>query len=147
MDYAIEGANVGYRWYQAKDLHPLFPFGYGLSYTTFEHGPVKAEVLGGKVTATVTVRNIGKRAGADVAQVYVQVPGSKVRRLAGFAKVSLKPGEQRALSIPLEHKLLADFDTARHAWVVRGGEYVVSEGRSSVELGKPVLVQLPGDSR
>ena len=143
VDYAIEGANVGYRWYQAKDLQPLFPFGYGLSYTSFEHGPLKVDAKDGKVTATVTVRNTGKRAGADVAQVYVQVPGSKARRLAGFAKVSLKPGEQRALSIPLERKLLADFDTAKHGWVVRGGEYVVSEGRSSADLGKAVTVQLP----
>lgn len=144
VDYAIEGANVGYRWYQSKGIQPLFPFGYGLSYTTFGHGPLKVDAKDGKVTATVTVRNTGKRAGADVAQVYVQVPGAKAQRLAGFAKVFLKPGEQRELSIPLERRLLADFDTAKHGWVVRGGEYVVSEGRSLADLGKPVTVQLPG---
>ena len=143
VDYAIEGANVGYRWYQSKDLQPLFPFGYGLSYTSFEHGALKVDTRDGKVTATVTVRNTGKRAGADVAQVYVQVPGAKARRLAGFSKVFLKPGEQRELSISLERKLLADFDTAKHGWVVRGGEYVVSEGRSSADLGRPAAVQLP----
>jgi len=146
VDYAIEGADVGYRWYQSKNLQPLFPFGYGLSYTTFEHGALKVDAKGGKVTATVTVRNTGTRAGADVAQVYVQVPGAKARRLAGFSKVFLKPGEQRSLSIPLEHRLLADFDTARHAWVVRGGDYVVSEGRSSAALGQPVTVRLPGET-
>jgi beta-glucosidase len=143
VDYAIEGANVGYRWYQSKDLQPLFPFGYGLSYTSFEHGALKVDTKDGKVTATVTVRNTGKRAGADVAQVYVQVPGAKARRLAGFSKVFLKPGEQREVSIPLERKLLADFDTAEHGWVVRGGEYVVSEGRSSADLGRSVAVKLP----
>ncbi len=146
VDYAIEGANVGYRWYQMKGLQPLFPFGYGLSYTTFEHGPLKVDAKGDKVTATVTVTNTGKRAGADVAQVYVQVPGTKAKRLAGFAKVFLKPGEKREVSIPLERKLLADFDTAKHGWVVRGGEYVVVEGSSSEKVGAPVSVKLSAAS-
>jgi beta-glucosidase len=142
VDYAIEGANVGYRWYQMKGIQPLFPFGYGLSYTTFEHGPLKVDAKGDKVTATVTVTNTGKRAGADVAQVYVQVPGAKAKRLAGFTKVFLKPGEKREVSIPLERRLLADFDTAKHGWVVRGGEYVVVEGPSSEKVGAPISVKL-----
>ena len=146
VDYAIEGADVGYRWYQTKGLQPLFPFGYGLSYTTFEHGPLKVDAKGDKVTATVTVTNTGKRAGADVAQVYVQVPGAKAKRLAGFTKVFLKPGEKREVSIPLERKLLADFDTAKHGWVVRGGEYVVVEGSSSEKVGTPVSVKLSAAS-
>ena len=146
VDYAIEGADVGYRWYQTKGLQPLFPFGYGLSYTTFEHGPLKVDAKGDKVTATVTVTNTGKRAGADVAQVYVQVPGAKAKRLAGFTKVFLKPGEKREVSIPLERKLLADFDTAKHGWVVRGGEYVVVEGSSSEKVGTPVSVKLAAAS-
>lgn len=146
VDYAIEGANVGYRWYQMKGIQPLFPFGYGLSYTTFEHGPLKVDAKGDKVTATVTVTNTGKRAGADVAQVYVQVPGAKAKRLAGFTKVFLKPGEKREVSIPLERKLLADFDTAKHGWVVRGGEYVVVEGSSSEKVGTPVSVKLAAAS-
>jgi beta-glucosidase len=142
VNYAIEGANVGYRWYQMKGIQPLFPFGYGLSYTTFEHGPLKVDAKDGKVTATVTVTNTGKRAGADVAQVYVQVPGAKAKRLAGFTKVFLKPGEKREVSIPLERKLLADFDVAKHGWVMRGGEYVVVEGSSSEKVGAPVSVAL-----
>jgi len=146
VDYAIEGANVGYRWYQMKGIQPLFPFGYGLSYTTFEHGPLKVDAKGDKVTATVTVANTGKRAGADVAQVYVQVPGAKAKRLAGFTKVFLKPGEKREVSIALERRLLADFDTAKHGWVVRGGEYVVVEGSSSEKVGAPVRVKLSAAS-
>jgi len=101
VDYAIEGANVGYRWYQSKGIKPLFPFGYGLSYTQFKHGDLKVDAKGTQLRATVDVTNTGSRAGADVAQVYVRVPGAKSARLAGYAKVFLKPGEDRTLSIPL----------------------------------------------
>ncbi|HET6553534.1 MAG TPA: glycoside hydrolase family 3 C-terminal domain-containing protein [Dyella sp.] len=146
VDYNIDGADVGYRWFQSRGIKPLFPFGYGLSYTTFEHGALKVSSDNGNVQATVTVRNTGARAGAEVAQVYVQVPGAKARRLAGYSKVFLKPGEQRELSIPLERRLLADFDPGRHAWVIRGGQYSVVEGHSSEDLGAPVNVQLPSAS-
>jgi len=142
VDYAIEGANVGYRWYQAKGIKPLFPFGYGLSYTQFQHSGLKVEAHGHQVTATVDVANTGARAGSDVAQVYVRVPGAKALRLAGYSKVFLKPGEHRTLRIPLEPRLLADFDTARHTWLVCGGEYGVLEGRSSDDHGVPVNVSL-----
>jgi beta-glucosidase len=143
VDYAIEGANVGYRWYQSRGIKPLFPFGYGLSYTSFQHGPLKVDAKGTQLEATVEIANTGSRPGAEVAQVYVRVPGAKSARLAGYAKAFLKPGEHRTLTIPLEPRLLADFDTARHAWVIRGGQYSVVEGRSSEDLGAPVNVQLP----
>lgn len=143
VDYAIEGANVGYRWYQSRGIKPLFPFGYGLSYTSFQHGALKVDAKGSQLEATVDITNTGSRAGAEVAQVYVHVPGAKSARLAGYAKAFLKPGEHRTLNIPLEPRLLADFDTAKHAWVIRGGQYSVAEGRSSEDLGTPVNVQLP----
>jgi beta-glucosidase len=143
VDYNIEGADIGYRWYQLRQIQPLFAFGYGLSYTHFEHGELKMQLRGGKPVATVEVRNTGKRAGADVVQIYVQVPNAKTRRLAGYAKVSLKPGERRDVSVALEHRLLADFDTAGHRWVVRGGAYTFNDGRSAQELGPPVTLQLP----
>ena len=143
VDYAIEGANVGYRWYQSHGIKPLFPFGYGLSYTNFQHGELKVDAKGAQLEATVDITNTGSRAGAEVAQVYVHVPGAKSARLAGYAKAFLKPGEHRTLNIPLEPRLLADFDTAKHAWVIRGGQYSVVEGRSSEDLGTPVNVQLP----
>jgi len=142
VDYAIEGANVGYRWYQSKGIKPLFPFGYGLSYTQFTHGDLKVDAHGNQLQATVDVTNTGSRAGADVAQVYVRVPGAKAARLAGYAKVFLKPGEHRSLTIPLEPRLLADFDVTTHGWVIKGGQYSVAEGRSSEELGTSVSVQL-----
>ena len=143
VDYTIEGADVGYRWYQSRSIEPLFPFGYGLSYTSFQHRALKVTSHDGQLQATVEVSNTGSRAGADVAQVYALVPGAKAKRLAGYMKVFLKPGEHRVLTIPLERRLLADFDVARHGWVVRGGKYEVMEGRSSDELGAPVAVQLP----
>lgn len=143
VDYAIEGADVGYRWYQSRGIEPLFPFGFGLSYTSFQHGSLKVAKVNGRLQATVEVRNTGKRAGADVAQVYVLVPGARARRLAGFRKVSLKPGERRELTIALEPRLLADFDPATHRWMMRGGSYTLAEGRSSADLGKPVTLNLP----
>jgi len=142
VDYAIEGANVGYRWYQSRGIKPLFPFGYGLSYTSFQHGALKVDAKGTQLAATVEIANTGARAGSEVAQVYVRVPGAKSARLAGYAKAFLKPGEHRTLTIPLEPRLLADFDTAKHTWVIRGGQYSVAEGRSSEDLGAPVNVQL-----
>jgi beta-glucosidase len=146
VDYTVEGADVGYRWYQSRSIEPLFPFGYGLSYTSFQHGAPKITTHGGQLQATVEVSNTGSRAGADVAQVYVLVPGTKAKRLAGYMKVFLKPGEHRVLIIPLERRLFADFDVATHSWVVRGGQYKVMEGRSSEEVGTPVDVQLPAAS-
>ncbi len=145
VDYGIEGADVGYRWYQSRGIKPLFPFGYGLSYTSFSHGSLKVSAQGHQLEATLELSNTGTRAGAEVAQVYVQLPGAKARRLAAFTKVNLQPGEHRQLTIPLEPRLLAHFDTTTHRWVVPGGSYSVAEGHSSAELGTPVVVQLkPG---
>jgi beta-glucosidase len=147
VDYNIEGANIGYRWYQARGIEPLFAFGYGLSYTQFQHGDLKVAKHGNSVMATVQIQNTGKRAGADVAQIYVQVPGSKVHRLSGYSKVFLQPGERREVSISLERRLLADFDPTRHRWVMHGGQYTFTDGRSAEVLGHPVVLELPGDDR
>ncbi|PWK86793.1 beta-glucosidase family protein [Fulvimonas soli] len=143
VDYAIEGADVGYRWFQRQGLEPLFPFGYGLSYTRFEHGAPKVALKDGLPRVSVEVRNVGKRAGADVVQVYAQVPGSPIRRLAGFAKVALQPGQARTVEVALEPRLLSDFDTAKRHWVLRGGDYALYVGRSATDLAEPVHVQLP----
>lgn len=142
VDYAIEGADVGYRWFQRRQLTPLFPFGFGLSYTRFAHGTPAADVHAGLPHVRVAVRNLGTRAGADVVQVYVQVPGSPVRRLAGFAKLTLAPGQAGTAAIALAPRLLADFDPAVRRWVIRGGTYRIYVGRSATELAAPVRVQL-----
>ena len=134
-DHDIDGSDVGYRWFARTGAEPLFPFGFGLSYTRFEHEAIR---LGrGGLSASVTVRNTGERAGADVAQVYlVEAPGGPVRRLAGFARVELAPGESKTVTIPLEPRIVAEW--ADGGWRRAAGEYRFALGHSATELG-PVV--------
>jgi beta-glucosidase len=143
VDYGIEGADVGYRWFQRKQLQPLFPFGFGLSYTSFGQGAPQVTVRDGLPRVSVEVRNTGSRAGADVVQIYVQLPGNPIRRLAGFAKVMLAPGQARTVEVPLEPRLLSEFDVAKRRWIIRGGSYAIYAGRSATDLSTAVPVQLP----
>jgi beta-glucosidase len=127
---------VGYRHFDAKKIEPLFPFGFGLSYTTFEYSNLRLDQPEGKpLSATFTVRNSGTRAGAEVAQVYVAGPRSGMPRppkeLKGFAKVYLAPGEERSVTVPLDRRAFALFDPAKNDWVVAPGEYQVQVGSSS----------------
>ena len=140
VDYP-EGANVGYRWYERTGAKPLFPFGYGLSYTTFAYSGLKA--TGGQtLQASVAVKNTGRREGADVVQVYAAPPGG-MRRLIGFRKVTLKPGESRRVSVVADPRLIATFDVAQHGWHVAAGDYAVAAGGSSADppLTKKVKLQ------
>lgn len=138
-----EGSDVGYRWFTANNQKPLFPFGYGLSYTTFEHRGL--QVQGGvKVTARFTVRNTGKRAGADVPQLYlVSAAGKPLHRLAAFQKVDLKPGESRSVSVTVDPRLLAHWDTAANGWRIDAGTYEFALGTSAGDLGPRATVTLP----
>ena len=132
VDYR-EGSNVGYRWYEAQGLKPLFPFGYGLSYTRFGYSGLT--VSGGKtLSISFTVTNQGDRAGAAVPQLYV-VPrsGAWPARLAGFDRIALKPGESRRVTIATEPRVLASWDEAAHGWRIAGGTYRVSIGRSATD--------------
>jgi beta-glucosidase len=105
-----EGAEVGYRWYAQKNHKPMYPFGYGLSYTAFDYKDLKV-TGGGTITATFTVTNTGKVAGADVPQVYLtDAPGERRMRLLGFERVELKPGESRTVTLKADPRLLARFD-------------------------------------
>ncbi len=142
VDYSIEGANVGYRWFQKRGLKPLFAFGYGLSYTTFHHGTPHVDKQGKHIMAHVHVTNTGHVAGADVVQIYVQRPGSKVKRLAGFRKVDLTPGQSRTVDVTLAPRVLADFDPSQDRWTIPAGSYRVYAGRSAQDLGKAVRVHL-----
>jgi beta-glucosidase len=137
-----EGADVGYRGYAARGIHPLFAFGYGLSYTRFEHGPLKLH--GGEtVKASFSVRNIGERAGQEVAQLYlVEAAGKPVRRLAGFDKLDLKPGESGKVELSVEPRLLADWDATQHGWLVKAGHYSFAVGNSAEDLGPVATVEL-----
>ncbi|MGC1271071.1 MAG: glycoside hydrolase family 3 C-terminal domain-containing protein, partial [Croceibacterium sp.] len=110
VDYNIEGSDIGYRWYARQRTTPLFPFGHGLSYTTFAREGLSVTRRGDKLVARVSLRNTGARAGAEVAQVYLaDAAGKTMRRLAGFARVELAPGEARQVDVPLETRVIAEW--------------------------------------
>jgi beta-glucosidase len=126
-----EGSDVGYRWYAAKGLTPLYAFGHGLSYTDFRYDGL--QVTGGKtLTVRFTVTNTGKRAGADVPQVYVSRPG-KAKRLIGWGKPQLAPGETRQVTVKADPRVLADFDVAKQRWIVPAGSYAIEVGPSAAK--------------
>lgn len=154
-----EGLFVGYRWYDARDFEVTFPFGHGLSYTTFAYGEATVESDDTGLTVRVTVTNTGDRDGAEVVQVYTSLPGSSVmrapRELKGFAKVALAAGESRVVEVRVRREDLAYWDTRIGAWVVEPGAYAVEVGASSRDIrstasvdveGEPVRVPLTLDS-
>ena len=131
-----EGGEVGYRWYAKSGRKPMYPFGHGLSYTTFEYSGL--QVGGGdKVTAQVTVRNSGQRAGAAVPLLFLtNAPDGRRMRLLGFEKVMLQPGESRTVTLTGDPRLLGRYDAQAGQWRVAAGDYEVMVGRSA---GDPIL--------
>jgi beta-glucosidase len=124
-----EGANAGYRWYEAQGAKPLFAFGYGLSYTRFAYSNLK--VTGGAtLSISFDVRNTGERAGADVPQIYVTATG-KTARLAAFERVELKPGETRHVTLTAERRILSSWDAKTRGWHLAGGRYRVALSRAA----------------
>jgi beta-glucosidase len=137
-----EGLLVGYRWFDTKNVEPLFPFGHGLSYTRFEYSNLRlVEGKGAKGPALAVefdVTNTGGRDGAEVAQVYVRdvkptLP-RPLKELKGFRKVWLKPGERQTISIPLERGAFAFYDPQRRGWVAERGDFRIMVGSSSRDL-------------
>ena len=125
VDY-VEGADVGYRWYEKKGLTPLYPFGHGLTYTHFAYrNPV---VRGGKtLSVTFEVVNTGAREGVDVPQMYVARDGGAApMRLGAFTRVTLKPGEVRRITLTAEPRIVADYDTGLPGWRIAAGRYRVA---------------------
>jgi beta-glucosidase len=144
-----EGIFTGYRFFDARGIEPLFCFGHGLSYTQFRHDDMRVGRIGGEGAFNVSFRltNTGVHAGAEVAQVYVSQKNPRierpVRELKGFAKVFLKPGESRDVTITLKADAFAYYDTGKSAWVTPAGEYVVAVGSSSrdIRLEAPVVLE------
>lgn len=123
-----EGLEVGYRWYDAKHIEPLFAFGFGLSYTTFTlpHLTISPEDVKGNVQVGLTVTNTGPVAGTDVAQVYVADPasaGEPPRQLNGFAKTELTQHESRRISVTLDPRAFSVWDTSTNEWRVVPGRF------------------------
>jgi beta-glucosidase len=129
-----EGAEVGYRWFAQRRLGPLFAFGHGLGYTTFEYEGLA--VAGGEtVSASFTVRNTGARAGADVPQLYlVASPTGALVRLLAFERVELEPGESRLVTLAADPRLVARYDMEAGRWHIAGGDYGVALGRAADDL-------------
>ena len=134
-----EGVDIGYRWYQSQNITPLFPFGYGLSYTKFSFSGLKVGSFNanGDATVTATITNTGSVAGADVAQMYVGDPASSQdppEQLAGFQRVNLNPGQGATVTFPLTIHDLASWSAADNAWEAQAGTYSISVGDSSASL-------------
>ena len=131
-----EGVKVGYKWYDAEKKPVLFPFGYGLSYTTYSYSNLR--VTAGKSPRVVfTVTNTGSRAGAEVAEVYASLPAAASeppKRLVGWSKVQLKPGESKEVSVDVDTKYLSIYNTDQHGWQLIPGEYGFMVGGSSQDL-------------
>ncbi len=157
-----EGIDVGYRWYDSQDLTPLFPFGYGLSYTTFSFSNLHVGSLtaGGSATVTATVTNTGARSGADVAQLYVDDPpasGQPPLQLEGFQRVSLAAGASTTVTFSLTQRSLQYWSSSSNGWATSTGNYGIDVGDSSAnlplsgtlsvsssQLGQPVSLANPG---
>jgi beta-glucosidase len=132
IDYR-EGLKVGYKWFEAEHKEPLFPFGFGLSYTTFSYSGLQASP-GKDLKVSFRVRNTGARAGAEVAQVYVQLPqsaGEPFKRLVGWQKIELGSGESRVVTLTIEPRNLSIFNVETNGWQLVPGEYQVFVGGSS----------------
>ncbi|MBQ7310391.1 MAG: glycoside hydrolase family 3 C-terminal domain-containing protein [Alistipes sp.] len=145
-----EGLLVGYRWNDAKDVAPLFAFGHGLSYTTFEYGEAKINRTtikqGGKVTITVPVTNTGKCFGKEVVQLYIADREATVMRpekeLKGFVKVALDAGQTKEVEFTVDSSALSYFDDKSHSWVAEPGEFEALIGAASNDIRTSVLFNL-----
>lgn len=145
-----EGLFIGYRYYDKKEIEPLFPFGFGLSYTQFDYANLALDVdaEGGTVRVSLDVTNSGARAGQEVVQLYLRDVEASLTRplqeLKAFAKVTLQPGETQRVSLTLDAQALAFYDPARPGWVVEPGEFEVRLGHSSRDIALQGQFHWPG---
>jgi hypothetical protein len=130
VDYN-EGAEVGYRWFAQQHQEPLYPFGHGLSYTTFEHSDLTVDG-GDTITVSFTVTNTGTRAGADIPQLYLTAAAGDERvRLLGFERVELDAGESRPVTLTADRRLRARYDSNAGQWHIPGGTYDIAVGTAA----------------
>ena len=138
-----EGVYIGYRWYQKRDIPVQYPFGYGLSYTTFRYDSLRLSAQSVKdtdtVTAWVTLTNTGTRSGREIVQLYIAPAGQRrqprpIRELKAFTKVELKPGETKTVSFTLDKRSFSYFSKRLGDWYVESGEFRIQAGPSSVDL-------------
>jgi beta-glucosidase len=144
-----EGVYVGYRYFNSFNIKPSYEFGYGLSYTSFDYSNLilSSKLFKGKITATVTIKNIGKMSGKEVVELYLSAPSQKSDKpsaeLKAFGKTKeLQPGESQTISFTLNPKDLASFITIKNAWIAEAGAYKVSIGSSSLNIKKTVQFDL-----
>ena len=138
-----EGLQVGYKWYDAEGKQPLFPFGYGLSYSTYSYSDLRAAMSGHSLKVDFKVSNTGNRAGAEIAQVYLSFPrsaGEPPQRLVAWQRVTLDRGATKEVSLTVEPLYQSIFDAGRDAWQVVAGDYTVRAGGSSRDL--PLTTQI-----
>lgn len=138
-----EGATVGYKWFDQHGTEPLFPFGHGLSYTTFVLDNLKASAKDNRIVVQFTLQNTGAVAGKDVGQIYVARPGWEgPQRLAAFKKVDLKPGESKTVALVIDPRLVATYDSKGRSWQISEGPVQVRLANSSRDVIKTETVQL-----
>jgi beta-glucosidase len=129
-----EGLLVGYRWFDTKQIEPLFCFGHGLSYTTFDYSDLRIEAS----AVSFAISNSGQRAGAEAAQIYIRPIAPKLERpekeLKAFKKILLKPGERQRITVPLDPRMFSYYDPDRKAWVADQGQYEIIIGSSSRDI-------------
>ena len=131
VDYT-EGAKVGYKWCEAEHKEPLFPFGYGLSYTTYAYSDLKTDEA--QKTVRFAVKNTGRRAGTEIAQVYATLPnaaGEPFKRLVGWQRVELAPGESKTISVAIDPRAMSIFDEQKDSLILLPGAYKIAAGPSS----------------
>lgn len=149
VDYR-EGIFIGYRWYETRDLPVAFPFGHGLTYTTFAYSDLDVLVEGNTATAQFTVTNTGECDAAEIAQVYIADPESELARpvheLKGFARIHLTPGESRRLSIELDRRAFAYWHPGKGSWHVEAGDFIVQVGASSADIRVAQTIHLEGET-
>jgi beta-glucosidase len=139
-----EGVKVGYKWYDAENKPVLFPFGYGLSYTTYQYSGLDV-TPGNKVKVTFTLANTGAREGSEIAEVYAALPGAAQeppKRLVGFTKIMLAAGEKKTVTLQIDPKYLSIFNVDKNGWELLPGDYTIMVGGSSQSLPLKATIHL-----